>query len=359
MPSVSVMTSTFRPGGLDVTLAGMRDQTYKDFELVIVDRRYELRHAAVMRLAEVYGIADRVIHVPEHRRNGKWNTICSAWNTAIAVARGEYAIFLQDYAYAPPGWIEAHLSKQAENRLVICPYLYTGMPPLAELKIPGFSFDDQHAKGDYCVELDAVLRGEVFDEMFIFAGGPFDPAWVPELPVDPARFGVDVRLSIRGGETANVEDGWIHLKNEGILRKHLLAINGLDERLERGKGPADIDVALRLRAVGVDLFWAGPTASTPAINARWWCKTMPYGAMDQSVEDRWSFKGEGMRYNAIRAAEVHASADKAKAARAKNKYDIEVLADALEPWRSPSAEPKAFDVSDRDYWGRDVWPDTP
>lgn len=355
-PKVSVMVSTFRPGGLDITLAGMRDQTFKDFEVVIVDRRYELRHDRVMGLAHRYGIGGKTIHVPEHRRNGKWTTICSAWNTAIAVARGEYAIFLQDFAYCPPGWIESHLAMHDKpNRIAICPYAYTSMPPLAPLRTP-FEFASV-AASDECVEPDAVIRGQVFDEMFIFVDGPFNASFVPRLEVD-TRHGEDVRTAMRPWPMA-VEDSWIHLKNESVLREHLLAINGLDERLERGKGPADTDVGIRLRAIGVELWWSPGRGYHVAPNARILCKTMPYGNLNKSVEGRWSLTGEGMRYNGLRVAEIGAAEDKRKAARAKNNYDLRELAAALEPWREPDACPVSRDVDDLAYWGREIWPESP
>lgn len=360
-PEVTVMVSTFRPGGLDITLAGMRDQTFQDFEVVIVDHRYEKRHGDVLALAATYGILDKVIHVPEHRRNGKWNTICSAWNTALAVARGKYVIFLQDYAYAGPGWIEEHLSCHLPDsaRFVVCPYTYTGMPKLAPLKISGFDFANQQAKGDECLEQDAVIRGEVFDEMYIFEGGAFQSACVPSLEVSPALYGTDIRRSIRPEPNVAIEDGWVHLKNESVLRERMLAINGLDERLERGKGPADTDIAHRIRAAGVQLAWYPNRAHTFAPNARMLCKTMPYGNAKVSVEGRWSFEGDGMRYNRLREVEIAGAVDKAQAIRAKNLVSLEILSQMLEPWRRPGFLCTPRDVDDSTYWGRDIWPESP
>jgi len=109
MPKISVLVSTFRPGGLDITFAGMRDQTFRDFELILVDRRYERRHQEVINLAAEYGLADKIIHAPEHRRNGKWLSLTAGWNTAIALARNEILLFFQDWCYAPPNWLASHM----------------------------------------------------------------------------------------------------------------------------------------------------------------------------------------------------------------------------------------------------------
>ncbi len=89
MIDLSVQVCSFRPGGIDILLAGMRDQTYpKDrFELVLVDHRYERRHEQVMALAKRYDLPN-VTHVPEHRRNGHWAVTSSAFNTGFALAQG-------------------------------------------------------------------------------------------------------------------------------------------------------------------------------------------------------------------------------------------------------------------------------
>src|SRR5262245_28610299 len=109
-PLVSVLVMMSRPGGVDITLAAMRDQTFRDFELIIVDNRYELRHERIEAMAKEYGI-ERVICAPEHRRNGKWIVAAAGFNTALALARGQVVIFLHDYTYVPAGWIEAHLGR--------------------------------------------------------------------------------------------------------------------------------------------------------------------------------------------------------------------------------------------------------
>src|SRR5512146_2958784 len=106
-PRVSVLCLSFRPGGLGVTFRALQDQTCKDFELILVDRRYEKRHDAVLALAAASGVA--TIHAPEHRRIGKYAVLASAWNTALMLARGQYVFFLPDFSWVPPDWIAQHL----------------------------------------------------------------------------------------------------------------------------------------------------------------------------------------------------------------------------------------------------------
>lgn len=345
-PAVSVLTTAFRPGGLDFTLAGMRDQTFRDFELIVVDRRYEKRQERVYELYKGYGEGGfPCIYVPEHRRNGKWTTFCSAWNTAIALARGEHVIFLQDWCYAPPGWIEAHLATHAgrDNRFTLCSYGYYNSPAL-KTKQP-FDFSGQSARSIRCTDWDAVLAGDVLDEIEVFEKGLFDPAWVPDFThqyneVRPGLFASGIAPN----------DTWVHIKNESMKRDFLWRIGGLDERLERGKGPMDIDVGLRVVNAGGELYWCdAPAAFCHSVNARLICGTMPWGDLHERLEGRWSFD-DGMVYNELQRQRG--------AFRANNLRSMEDLARELAPWRE-GARPVPRDLDDLAYWRREIWPDTP
>ena len=180
-PQVSVICSTFRPGGIDITLAGMRDQTYKNFELVLIDKRYDLRYQRVVELARYYGV--RLVHAPEYRRNGKWVSFCSAWNTGMALARGEVLILFQDWQYAPPGWIEAHLQAlDGKRRYVLAPYIYTELPAIqnsntAEIQVAGE--ENCVNTNRLCVDSDPRLEPNTYNEIQYLGMGCFlQRGWV-------------------------------------------------------------------------------------------------------------------------------------------------------------------------------------
>jgi hypothetical protein len=343
----SVCVSTFRPGGLDITLAGMRDQKFKDFELIICDHRYEKRHSEVMDLANKYGV--KCIHVPEHRRNGKWTTFCSAWNTAFALARGEYIVILQDYCYCHPEWLESHLEyhSQRENLYLIGPYLHTDLPKLKTLK--DYDFHNE----------SPVIEGGILPEMFIFQDGPFDPLVIPSLEVHGQDRIQDCRRQMSGNTSGVKAPSWIHVKNESMRRDTLWSLGGLDERLERGKGPMDTDFAIRIEGLGLSLWWE-PGMKDPIVpNPRWICGTLPWGSMEERVEGRWSFR-DGINYNEMRRNEIRVSSDRQKACRARNDYAMGELASRLDPWREEQNHPvQSIDISDLEYWGREIWPESP
>lgn len=349
MPHVSVLCTSFRPGGIDILLAGMGDQTFKDFEVILVDRRYERRHEGVLEMAAERNVD--LIHVPEHRRNGKWAGIGSAWNTAMAVADGEVFIFLPDWTYAPPGWIEAHLSWRAGRvtTYTAAPYRYTALPQLGVKKV--FDFSNQNDRGANCTDWDDVLNGLVFEELSAFMN-PFTGLIATRLKPHgwPHQ---DVR---EAGPGQSLHPTWLHIKNESIHRDMAFAINGLDERLDRGKGPLDIDWGYRLYAAGGHSAWA-PEAMAFCPNPRWVCGSMPWGHRDERVEGRWSYH-DGVAYNERRLADCGRGDY-----RAKNPFDMHELRTKLlaAGWRDKARviDIAPLDVDDLTYFGQEIWPETP
>ena len=378
-PDVTVQVVTFRPAGLDVLLAGMRDQTYPKhrFEVVLVDHRYERRHAEVMELAKYYGV--NLIHVPEHRRNGQWGVCSSAFNTGFAVARGRVIIMLVDWTYAPPGWIEAHLRHHFGPPVyVVAPYRYHAVgitkplydrlkqemggrvsspweaftrQPKLRLKQP-FDLTTQDFRADYtCLEEDAVLKGEVLDEVSAFEEGLFDPGWLPRMPPIP-----DEDPGNRKGPRSGHFDAFTaHLKNESVPREVIYRLNGTDIWSERGgRMSIDSEWGLRVEALGVQFVWE-PQAQTECVNPRHGvCRTMPFGHVEERVGGRWNLADceafYGRRRREIREKRYLA---------APAPYTLDALAARLEPWRTADwIDPGPLDLSDREFYGRDLWPDS-
>ncbi|MDZ4262015.1 MAG: glycosyltransferase family A protein [Pseudomonadota bacterium] len=349
-PTISVVTCAFRPGGIDILLAGMRDQVFKDFEIILVDRRYEHRKDQVAAMAKDYNL--NLIHIPEHRRNGKWIGFASAWNTAIAAARGLALIFLADWMYAPPGWIEHHANAvEGKRRYVVGPYLFLALPEL-KLSRP-FDFESIYERWKqhfHCVETHEAMWGGILDEIDVFKNGRFDASWIPSLAAGTPQ--TDLRLDYRSESGTGLGEGWLHIKNDSVYRDVLMKINGLDERLERGRGPLDIDLQLRLGAVNVELWW-DIDAAVYYVDPHVLIPTLPYGSINERLENRWCWV-DGLSYVTRRRAEI----DFGGLPRAKNNYDIEDLAARMEEWRDNPEARITRDVSDEEYWKKEVWPDS-
>src|SRR6266853_5668078 len=103
-------------------------------------------------------------------------------------------------------------------------------------------------------------------------------------------------------------------------RKLAWELDGLDERLERGKGPMDTDWEMRLRNSDNEIWWANKPRSY-SINPRTVFFTQPWGATYERVEGRWSWE-DGKKYVELRSKEIKSGGSP----RAKNPYDMEDLA---------------------------------
>lgn len=377
-PQVTVVSYTGRPGGVDIFLAGMRDQTFPrdQFEVVLVDRRYERRHQEVMDLARAYGV--RLIHVPEHRRDGRWAVTSSAINTGFALARGRVILLLVDWTYAPPGWIEAHLElHDGPPTYGVAPYYYHAVgitepmykrlakelrkvrhtirpwsvyanQPKLRMKIPVDLSDQDDRANVRSMDYDAVLRGEVFDEMSVFEDGFFSPAWLPRMPPLP-----DGDPGLR---YAAVDFAIVHLKNESMLRETAYKLNGTDIWSERGgRMSIDTEFGWRLHALGVKLAW-GPKALAHCVNPRHGiCRVTPCGDTIERVGGRWNL-ADCQAFVDRRRVEIAAGFH----VPAPAPYTMEGLAEKLEPWRTADViDTSRLDVPDTEFFGREIWPDSP
>ena len=376
----SVICGSFRPGGIDVLLAGMRDQLYpKDsFEVIFVDHRYERRHAEVMALAKSYGV--NLIHAPEHRRNGKWAVNSSAFTTGFALARGQIVVMLMDWTYAPPTWLLAHLRHHRWSSVCVsAPYLYHAvgitepmhrelvqmMPervsrpwadyanqPALHIKRP-IDLSVQTARDDAMnVEEHETLRGDVFDEVSVFEEGLFDPAWLSRMPPLPDDDPGGRSWMLPGVVHSNV----VHLKNESLPREAVYRINGMDVWSERGGRMAiDSDFGRRVQVSGLPIIW-DPHALAHCVNPRHGvCRVLPCGSATERIDGRWS-EADCKVFLERRKDEV--GRDRAFLP-APAPYTLAGLAEKLEPWRTAETiDTAGLDVPDAQFFGREIWPDS-
>ena len=104
-PRVSVLTPTARYGGIDISWLGLKEQTYTDFEWVIVDE--------IEREKEIkdYCRDSRVIWLKSPpKKQGKFWNLDQSVNYASSKCRGELLINLQDYIWIPPDAIQKFVS---------------------------------------------------------------------------------------------------------------------------------------------------------------------------------------------------------------------------------------------------------
>lgn len=342
-PEVSIVLPVYRPGGFDITFSGLMRQTFKNFEIVIVDNRYELRHTKVLAMAAEYNLDLQIVHVPEHRRNGKWSVTAAAFNTGFAVARGKYIITLMDYSLAPPSLIESILEKLRghDKRIVTSPYEHRESPKV--FRTVDFSRTQSIRR------LTELLEFPDLDEMCVF-GSRFDPYW----PSHKSTRCVDGSSVPWGDDRPRdreglVDERFIFMRVEAVHRDFILELNGVDERYNKGRTAWDHDFGMRALHAGGEIYWNASVPPVYYFNPHWLLWTKPFGDIHARVDDRWDDK-DCYAYLELQRQR--------RAIRANNPFDLRRLSMELEPWRDPAVTCIPRDISDVAYWRREIWPNT-
>jgi len=315
VPKVSVLLGSSRPGGIDVSLLGLEAQTYDDFEVIFVDGRYHQRHGLVLDAVERSGLKAPFFHVPNHRYGEPpWTSICAGFNTGFMLAAGEIVIMLCDYAYAPPGWIEAHLACHTEPGMVVAPHRYREMPPTVTIR------NDYESTTHFLdpITVDAVLSSsvqpqEVNDSKLVMPDGP-------------------------------VNHLYMHTKNESFPLDNVLAIGGMDENYDRGRGPGDHCIGHRLIDSGLQ-GWLCGAATVEVLNPRGIMPNPNIAIGEENLGERWGIVTGNAYY--------HATANRK---RANNPYNIWRRRNDIWHWRELSQNleaviPKNI-VPDAEYFSK-------
>jgi len=324
MVKVSVNLGSNRPGGIDIALRGLADQTYEDFEIIFVDGRYQKRHEMVLGLVKDLGIRQPFYHVPNHRNNDLWGTPCSGFNTGFMLSEGEIVIMLLDYAYAPPGWIESHLALHDQRRLVMSPHLYTEMPgPL--LTKDGIDPIVFSAGAPETTTGNILEQRDKFEEISIFPF-PFESSWLTGLAVHqwPNQ---DPKAIIGTGPNSYT---YMHTKNDSFPLQAALEVGGMDENFDRGRGPGDTEFGYRLYMAGCQpyisqearVYCLNPRGILPNLNI-----VIPESG---SFEGRWTYE-EGKSYMDSRKG----------FSKSNNPYDILERRREIWHWRELSQDREA------------------
>ena len=104
----------------DWALESLKNQTFKDFEYIIVDGYWHRRKLDVKALVEKLDIDFPVMHIPDKpsRWQGQRAQISNARNTGLIFANGEYIVHCDDECKMPPDWLEKHLSWLEQGYIV-------------------------------------------------------------------------------------------------------------------------------------------------------------------------------------------------------------------------------------------------
>jgi GT2 family glycosyltransferase len=340
MVHVSVNIGTSRPGGLDISLRGMADQTFDDFEIILVDARYHKRHAQVLDYVKQLGIKQPVYHIPNHRFNGFYSVAAEGFNTGFMLSAGDIVIMLLDYAYAPPRWIESHLALHGRKKLVMSPHIYYDLPSEAV-----FRKDGGHPKvmghmagiASNEAQVREILESrEGYDEITVFGRQPFEIGMLAKF--ERSKWpNQDPKLEVPEGP---IQHSYMHCKNESFPLETVLDIGGVDE--DPAEIYSDNELGFRLSLAGCDL-WLTQTAAVHCPNPRGIfpriARAFDINAVDRETKSRYAQLTEQLKLGI--------------SPKSRNHYDLWRKRNELWHWRDLSQEREPLiprnEMSDEEY----------
>ena len=204
--SVVLVTKRKEPR-FDWALESLKNQTFKDFEYIIVDGYWHQRKDEVKNLVEKNGIKFPVLHIPDKptRWRGQRPQISNARNTGLIFARGEYIVHHDDNCKMPLNWLEKHLKWLEKGYFVAGSWI-------------GYQFiigDNQGVEGSYGPE----YRIKLIQEPKVMTGG------------------------------------WFFCGNCSYPLNPVLDINGFDEEYDGEIGQEDLQLGMRLENKGLKMIF--------------------------------------------------------------------------------------------------------
>lgn len=219
----SVVMSTARWGGLDITLSGLQAQTRKPDLLVIVD---EWWHFRVDQIRDLFSpLAGELNVVWPGNENLSRMRVGQGFNAGAKFVTDGLLILMNDYMWVPPDWVErmAHYSECYPG------YSLTG----ASFRYPAPALREDVQFGAY-----SMFKEE------------FKSSHLEGLEPSYKDMKSGITPGAPGGMGNLPWDKWYGGINESVAAEIYHKVGGYDERMDGGSGAMDIDLALRCTLSG-------------------------------------------------------------------------------------------------------------
>lgn len=243
-PFLSVVVPTFRVGGLDILLGGLSRQTFRNFELVLVDCVARHRRQSDWWIDNI-GFPMQWVEPVENLFPVA--AFCRCANTGLARARGEVAVLVTDYTWLPPDCLQKHADfhrSRSPQDVLLCPHRYLAHPPISS-RFPSYGREDIDR---YVEDLES---GRLTEYGISLCDIPFSGN-VESLPEDEAHevHGSsekprDPKLSMPAG---GIRPEFFHGKNASVRLEIIRGVGGWNEALDGAHGYQDSELAGRLTA---------------------------------------------------------------------------------------------------------------
>ena len=257
---ISIVTPTFRPGGLDVLFSSLRQQTDQDFELVIIDELRPFRRHA----ADQVGLGG-TWHISPGKPPGspRWGHYMAALSRGLDYAKGDVILFASDYTAFATDCIARHAAFHASHGpkdVALGPIEYTALPPLhpdfpLEYGWAAIGHDPANpTPGSYDPWLDKTRRHELYREFREayerdLDSGKLDPFMVSTFATPFAGWKDTEGLKVFETNHRGPPSQFLNLKNDS-MRRELLQGFRFDERADGTHGHQDSITHRQLAKLG-------------------------------------------------------------------------------------------------------------
>jgi GT2 family glycosyltransferase len=226
-PSLSIIVATYAwPEALDAVLYGLAEQADFDFDVVVAEDAAEPKTAAVVASWRA-AFGGRLLHVTQPDEGYR---LARVKNLGATAAQGDYLVLIDGDSIPRAGFTAA----------------------IRRSALPGWFL------GGKRLELSRDLSGRVLAERLPVQRWSFAHwLWTQRARALEALTPRDRRRPGRNGLPEFVPHTQRYGFLFGVSRADFERVNGFDMRYE-GWGEEDIDLAVRLRRLGLRCGWAGP-----------------------------------------------------------------------------------------------------
>lgn len=286
---ISVIVPTNRIGGLDILFESLKHQTYKNFELVLVDAIYQQRKTIVEEKSKEYDF--KIKHIEPKDNTFPISNYCKSINTGLCAAEGELVYFTCDYSYLYKDILLTHAnfhSDAPEDHILMLPmdvcnfdhsiisktlldnrqYGTKGMDEKYKLMVASEEdYVSSHNKWseDYAED---VLSGKLNDILWSIFNKPFNINDINKILIDN-KTDLKFQNSSTHTPTPAFHD-LLCLKNDSFNRNFLMKANGMDEDLDGSHGYQDTELTRRLFNVYGAKFFAINKLPVKIFNTRYY-----------------------------------------------------------------------------------------
>ena len=226
---ISIVYVTKRPGGYDILFNSLKQQTYQNYELIIVDDVLDERKDKIFKYAKELNIKLKIATKSKEKtfKDTKFG-IANALNTGYILTEGQLVLTLMDYAWIPKGLLQSiyNFYSQFKNR------------------------NNLLAFRERFYQTKDVIKEKLMDnsQLSIFK---------EYMTENPEKLGLDICINTKPPVNENVlydETKYWELFCACLPKKILVELNGLDEKLDYGDDFHEKNISFRARMFGSKVY---------------------------------------------------------------------------------------------------------